>query len=162
MKKQIFTLCFVLIGLFAFNAQSHAQSKNAFYVELLGNGLLFSANYDMNFSDEGPWGARFGLGYIGSVDADGDGGIVTVPVLVRTLLGKDGKYFEVGGGITYIGGTADFGNDDFDSSILGTLSFQYRSQPVGGGFMWKIGITPFIAEGAFIPYWPGVSIGYSW
>ncbi|MEE9373872.1 MAG: hypothetical protein V3V00_12550, partial [Saprospiraceae bacterium] len=76
------------------------------------------------------------------------------------LFGKDGKYFEVGAGITYISGTVDLG--DLDSKIIGTMSLMYRNQPVNGGFMWKIEFTPIFASGVFIPYYPGLAIGYSW
>jgi hypothetical protein len=37
----------------------------------------------------------------------------------------------------------------------------YRSQPEDGGFMWKIGLTPVLASGAFIPYWAGLGLGYA-
>ena len=137
-------------------AASYLGTKNAFFAEVLGNGLLFSVNYDLRLVKN--IGARVGIGYVGSTD--GDGGILTVPVMGNVLLGKNGRYFEVGAGISYISGTGDF--FDNESSILGTMSFMYRRQPEDGGFMWKIGLTPFIAEGVFIPYWGGVGIGYCW
>jgi hypothetical protein len=135
-------------------------SKNAFFVELLGNGLLFSANYDVRVANK--FGVRAGIGYFGSTD--GDGGILTVPAMGNFLLGKNGRYFEVGAGITFvkISGTDDIFDTDKSSSVFGTLSFMYRRQPVDGGFMWKIGLTPILAEGVFIPYWGGVGIGYCW
>ncbi len=133
-------------------------AKNAFYVELLGNGLLFSANYDVRIANK--FGIRAGIGYVGSTE--GEGGILTIPVMGNFLLGNNGRYFEVGAGITYVSGDSDLFNDDGFSSVLGTLSFMYRRQPVDGGFMWKIGLTPFLAEGIFVPYWGGVGIGYCW
>jgi len=158
MKKQLL-FSFIIMMAFLFKPEfGQAQNKNAFYVEGLGNGLLFSFNYDTRFSADSPWGARVGFGYIG--DVGGGGGIITVPVMVNHLLGKDGKYFEVGGGIVYVAGDADIGGG-FDS-LAGTFSFQYRRQPVEGGFMWKAGFTPILAEGVFIPWYPGLSIGYTW
>lgn len=138
--------------------KSFEGAKNAFYVELLGNGLIFSANYDLRLVNK--FGARLGIGYVG--DTGGGGGVLTVPVMGNFLLGKDGKYFEVGAGVTYLSGTGDLFDLSDNSTILGTLSFMYRRQPVDGGFMWKIGLTPFIAEGVFIPYWGGLGIGYCW
>jgi len=137
---------------------TYEGTKNAFYVELLGNGLLFSANYDVRVANK--FGLRAGVGYVGSTE--GEGGILTVPVMGNFLLGNNGRYFEVGAGITYVSGSSDLFDDDGFSSVIGTLSFMYRRQPVDGGFMWKIGLTPFIAEGVFIPYWGGVGIGYCW
>jgi len=161
-----------LIVLFVFSASTNLSgqkkasnststydgTKNAFFVEILGNGLLFSANYDVRVANK--FGVRAGIGYVGSTE--GEGGILTIPVMGNFLLGKNGRYFEVGAGITYVSGNSDIFDDDGFSSVLGTLSFMYRSQPVNGGFMWKIGLTPFLAEGIFVPYWAGVGIGYCW
>ena len=161
----VLTFVMVVSLSFEISAQSRSRSsststftgtKNAFFAEVLGNGLLFSVNYDLRLVNS--FGARIGVGYVGSTE--GDGGILTVPVMGNFLLGKNGRYFEVGAGISYISGTGEF--FDNESSILGTMSFMYRRQPEDGGFMWKIGLTPFIAEGVFIPYWGGVGIGYCW
>ncbi|MEZ4910153.1 MAG: hypothetical protein R2774_04750 [Saprospiraceae bacterium] len=130
--------------------------RNTFFVELLGNGLIFSANYDIRLVNK--FGARFGLGYIG---ADGSG-ILTIPVMGNFLLGNNGKYFEVGGGICYLSGTGEVFDFDDNSAVLGTLSFMYRSQPINGGFMWKIGLTPLFNSTGFVPYWGGLGIGYCW
>jgi len=106
-------------------------------------------------------GGRLGIGDIGGTDAS----VITVPVMVNYLLGKEGKYFEIGGGITYITGSVDvgsFGDDSSGSTVAGTFSFMYRKQPIDGGFMWKVGFTPILAEGSFVPWWPGIAIGYTW
>lgn len=169
MKNELKILALVLMLFSAFGASSQRTasrnssstfegSKNAFYVELLGNGLIFSANYDVRLINK--FGARLGIGYVG--DTGGGGGVLTIPAMGNILLGNNGKYFEVGAGITYLSGTGDLFDLDDNSTVLGTLSFMYRRQPVDGGFMWKIGLTPFIAQGIFIPYWGGVGIGYCW
>ncbi len=160
MQKGIFilltSLLFIVGGTQSVKAQE-AMTKNAFFVELLGNGLIFSANYDVRL--KGNLGARAGIGYLGG--GKNAGGILTVPVMGNLLLGKNGKYFEVGLGATYIAGTGEIFDDQL-SSVVGTASFMYRRQPVDGGVMWKIGITPFLAKGTFIPYWFGAGIGYCW
>jgi len=136
---------------------SFEGSKNAFYVELLGNGLIFSANYDVRLINK--FGARIGIGYVGG----SEGGVLTVPVMGNVLLGKNGKYFEIGAGATFLSGTGDiFDLAEDASTTVGTLSFMYRRQPEDGGFMWKIGITPIFAEGVFVPYWAGLGLGYCW
>ena len=139
------------------NSSTFEGAKSVFFVELLGNGLLFSANFDTRVVNN--FGIRVGAGYVGATESNG-GGILTVPVMGNVLLGKNGSYFEVGAGATYVSGTGSL--FDIGSSVVGTLSFMYRKQPVDGGFMWKIGLTPFIASGVFIPYWGGVGIGYCW
>ena len=78
------------------------------------------------------------------------------------LLGKDGRYFEVGAGLTYVSGQGELFDFDKASTTMGTLSFMYRRQPEEGGFMWKIGLTPFLAPGIFVPYWMGAGLGYCW
>lgn len=160
MKKSFIVL--IAISTFIFTSiETHAQAKQAFFAELLGNGLIFSVNYDVRFTENpGGWGGRLGIGYVGSVE--GGGGVVTIPIMVNNLLGKDGKYFEVGGGLTFITGTADFAGSENNSEIVGTLAFMYRRQPEDGGFMWKIGLSPIIADGVFFPIWPGVGFGYAW
>ncbi len=158
--KNIYLLLIAGFTLFASPTFAQEATKTVF-VELGGNGLIFSANYDMRFGDKiNGLGARLGLGYVGGGSAGAT--VVTVPAMINYLLGKDGKYFEVGAGITYISAGTDFIDDGFsDSSLLGAMTFMYRSQPVNGGFMWKIGFTPILAEGIFIPYWVGLGIGYA-
>jgi len=161
MNRSITFILALLMFMACDRQQAKAQATKTFYVELLGNGLVFSANYDMRFAaaETDGLGGRLGIGYVGGGDLGGS--VLTVPVIINYLLGKDGKYFEVGAGFTYVGGNTTFA-DGFESGIIGTMSFQYRRQPIDGGFMWKIGLTPVIAAGTFIPYWPGISIGYAW
>jgi hypothetical protein len=159
-------LIVVLFSFLTFANISQAQdlpettANKAFFVELLGNGLIFSFNMDSRFTSRPDGlGGRLGIGYVGSPD---EGGILTIPAVINYLAGKDGKYFEVGLGATYISGDADLlDDDDAFSDIAGTMTFMYRSQPVEGGFMWRIGFTPILAEGVFIPYWFGFGIGYA-
>lgn len=160
MKRGIFTLLFAALFILSGTQTVKAQetmSKNAFFVELGGNGLIFSANYDRRLS--GNFGAKVGLGYLGG--SGNSSGILTIPVQGNFLLGKNGKYFEIGLGATYVGGTGELFDDKL-SSVVGTASFMYRYQPINSGVMWKIGITPILAEGVFFPYWLGLGIGYCW
>lgn len=157
MKNTLLTL--ITIALFSLGAQtSSAQTSNkAVYVELLGNGVTFSANYDMRFTNKADGiGGRIGIGYVG---VEGDG-ILSIPVMANYLLGKNGKYFEVGLGATFLSSDADI-FDSNTSGTVGTMSFMYRRQPTDGGFMWKIGITPLFNKDFFIPYWFGAGLGYA-
>nr|MBS0038422.1 hypothetical protein [Saprospiraceae bacterium] len=128
-------------------------AKSALFAELLGNGLLFTLNYDTRISNR--FGIRGGIGYIGSLD--GEGGILTIPINANFLLGNNGKYFEVGAGFTFVGG--DF--FDTDNRIATSLTFMYRSQPQDGGFMWRAGFAPLIIDKIVIPYYVGLGLGYS-
>lgn len=153
MKKSLWIFFCFIASLYTLSA----QSTQSVYAELLGNGLVFSFNYDTRFQNTpNGLGGRIGLGYIG----DDEHNAVLIPFQLNLLLGKNGRYFEIGAGATYVTGNADLFDEDFDN-LIGTMTFGYRRQPVDGGFMWKIAITPIIAEGVFWPYYGGVSLGYA-
>lgn len=138
------------------------RAQNVF-VELGGPGLLFSANYDTRFANKRDGiGGRVGAGYI-AVDGSS---IFTLPVQANYLLGKEGKYFEIGLGATYVGLSDDADEDEFlsfdnTSAFIGTMTFGYRYQPVAGGFNFRASINPIFNDSAFIPYFAGISFGYS-
>ena len=151
MKKisLIFTLAMA-----AFHFAS-AQSAQSVYFELGGPGIA-SFNYDTRFSGrEGGIGGRIG---IGGYSVDGDG-VIFLPVGINYLLGKDTRhYFEIGGGVTPVFGTSD--GDGTFSELFGHLIFGYRLQPINGGFTFRAFICPIFGNGAFIPYYAGLSFGY--
>lgn len=137
--------------------QSRAQNV---FVEIGGQGLLFTANYDTRFSNRRDGlGGRAGIGYI-SIDGDN---ITTIPFGLNYLLGSNKHFFEVGLGATVI---ATSGNDftlfdEESSNLLGTMSFSYRLQPVNSGFAFRAGLTPIFGKNFFIPYFAGLSLGYT-
>lgn len=141
------------------------SSTKAAYVEGLGNGLVMSFNFDTRFGEQPTGlGARIGIGGM----SIGEFSLITIPAGINYLAGKNGKYFEAGLGITY--SSAGFLDYDLDQTpVIGTMTFGYRSQPVDGGFTWRIGLTPVFgaqnrADGGgifFIPWWAHISAGYS-
>ena len=156
-----FKSLFFLICTFLFQNNSFCQSKNAAYVELLGNGLVISANYDMRFSNKaGGLGGRIGFGYLGNPTKSINSSVYTFPVVVNYLIGKEGKFLEIGAGFTYVTGSPDFSDIQDEAAV--TFTLMYRSQPLDGGFMWKIGFSPILGSESYPIYFPGVSFGYSW
>ncbi len=147
------------------SAQTDRQvSTKSAYVEGLGNGLVMSFNFDTRFGKEATGlGARVGVGGM----SIGTFSLITIPVGINYLAGKNGKYFEAGLGATY--SSAGFLEYDLEQTpVIGTMTFGYRSQPVDGGFTWRIGLTPVFgpqngAEGGvfFIPWWAHISAGYA-
>lgn len=136
----------------------------SFYFELFGPGATYSFNYDTRFQNTlNGLGGRVGLSYI-AVDGNG---VFSAPVMLNYLLGKEGTYFEIGLGGTYISFSSDESAEDNDvlfiddSSIFGTMVFGYRKQPVDGGFMFRAGLSPMFGQGNFIPYYPYLSLGYT-
>jgi hypothetical protein len=136
------------------------RTQNIF-VELGGQGLLFTVNYDSRFSKKRDGiGGRVGIGYI----AEGGDYATTVPLSLNYLLGKGKHFFEMGLGATILstGGTDEsFLFDENNSNLIGTMSFSYRLQPVDRGFSLRAGLTPVFNKNFFIPYYAGLSLGYT-
>ena len=138
-------------------ATSRAQN---IFIELGGQGLTFTANYDSRFSNKRDGiGGRAGIGYL-SVDGDK---VTTIPLSLNYLLGKSGKYFELGLGATYIStsGDAEVLFNKNESNVIGTMSFFYRVQTEDSGFAFRIGLSPVFSRDFFLPYYGGLSLGYT-
>ncbi|HEY4336631.1 MAG TPA: hypothetical protein VGM89_12055 [Puia sp.] len=139
------------------------------YGELGGAGLVFSVNYDARFQKRPDGlGWRLGVGYSFTTDPT----FITVPFQLNYLVGRNGHYFEVGAGVTYVDVSQIDPNDYYSifsgsdasnqkrSLLLGTMSFGYRSQPLHGGFNFRGGLIPiFGAGGAGLSFY--ISLGYN-
>jgi hypothetical protein len=144
------------------SSENGKRAQNIF-VELGGQGLLFTANYDSRFSKRRDGlGGRAGIGYI-STGGD-NASTMTMPLSLNYLLGKGRQFFEIGLGATLL---ATSGNDNSflfnenNSNIIGTMSFSYRLQPIDRGFSFRAGLTPIFNKNFFIPYYAVLSLGYS-
>ena len=142
--------------------ESSTESYNmkAIYFEILGNAFAYSFNFDMRFtrSDRGI-GGRIGIGYTDFPEGDS---LLTVPVMINYLLGKNSKYLEVAAGIVYVNGEHFLNKlGSTDDVIYGTFTFAFRYQPVDNGFFFKAGLTPVLGREGFIPYWAGLALGYA-
>jgi hypothetical protein len=155
------------------NNISSTPGQTSFYAELGGPGILFSANIDRRFKASTlGWGFRAGLGFVTADEQKIVNGnyeynpasVVTVPLQINYIFGQyDSPHaFEVGAGLTYVGRKLDIMNfyDDRKSNLFGSFSFMYRRQPVKGGFSWRIGFTPLVAQGYIQPS-GAVSVGYN-
>ncbi len=176
--KRFFAAALVLLFSSALYAQKNTVGKypgrTQFYAEVGGPGILFSANLDTRFAPTSlGWGGRIGLGFYTGEEYNYNNGmyynyysqsVVTIPVQVNYIFGKlDSPHtFEVGGGFTYAGKKIDIMNynDSARSNLFGTASFMYRRQPMKGGFTWRIGFTPIIANGYIMPS-GAAGVGYS-
>jgi len=160
--KKIMALTLLCISFISINFTYGQTAAKAAYAEIGGPGLA-SVNFDTRFTKtEDGLGGRIGIGGF-SVGSSGDRvGIITIPVGVNYLIGKDKKnYFEVGAGFTYVGvkSSADLGSDNFNSSF-GNITLGYRLAPEKGGFFFKAEITPVFGRGFFVPYYGGIGFGY--
>ncbi|MEJ7559635.1 MAG: hypothetical protein WKF66_15105 [Pedobacter sp.] len=152
---------FSISSSFAQDASVVEKRAQNVFVEIGGQGLLFTANYDTRFfKQRNGLGGRAGIGYI-SID---DENVTTVPIALNYLLGKGKHFFEIGLGATFIGsseGTSILFDDDSEGTVLGTMSFNYRLQPVDSGFSLRAGFNPIFNSRDFIPYFAGLSLGYT-
>lgn len=141
-----------------------SDPNSAVFMEILGNGLVYSFNYDTRFTPkQDGLGGRAGISYLAIDGAS----VATVPLVMNYLLGKNGKYFEIGLGATYVAAADRTNTNSRANPInradgwLGTMSFGYRSQPVDGGFLFRAGVTPLFGSGSFWPFYPQISFGYA-
>ncbi len=155
MKK----ICLILITSLTIMSSLHAQkAASAIFFELGGPGLA-SLNYDMRFQKKED-GLGFRVGF-GGFSIDGVS-VVTVPVGLTYLLGKDEKnYFEIGGGVTYVNAKETVTNDNETfGGTFGHLNFGYRMAPKNGGFFFRAAINPIFGQGGFVPFYGGIAFGY--
>jgi hypothetical protein len=139
-------------------------APNAIYVELLGSGLIPSINYDRMLTNN--FAGRVGLGYLplGSV-ISGDGGsvsasITTIPATISWFpFGATSSKLEIGAGIVYASIVAkSFDKADEGSALGYTEILGYRLEPLNGGFLLRVAVTPWELGSHFQPY-GGVSLG---
>lgn len=141
-------------------------ARNAVYVELLGNGLLYSVNYDRLFTDN--VSGRIGAMFVAGEDEEGDSGYALItPIIASYLFGQGSSKFEAGLGVALGYASVDgldFGEegagvDESGAGVIGTGVLGYRYQRPDGGFVFRVGLTPLFDDSGFAP-WFGVSFGY--
>lgn len=178
MKKSVLLFVLFMIATVMY-AQQRAQS---FFVEAGGIGLPYSLSYDTRLNN----GRNDGIGLRAGVGgyAIDDEKMITIPLQVNWLLGKEKSFFELGIGATFLHYDGYGYYDDYTcgpngcfptgkkyagdfilpisttNSFMGTLNFGYRKQPVGSGFTWKAAITPVFNNNGFWPLFAGVAVGY--
>jgi len=162
MKKLVMLALLALIGTSAAAAQERAlpAAPNAVYLELAGNGLLYTLNYDRLLTPN--VAARVGFMGLGAASDSASAGIVAAPLMVSYLFGQGNSHFETGLGVMLAAGAVDevegFEDESF-SGAVGTATIGYRYQRPGGGFVFRAGVTPFFDTGGIAP-WIGLSLGY--
>lgn len=176
MRKTNLT-CFIILAISTCAAaQSEAPAKynKAIFVELLGNGLGVTANYDMRLTKgrQDGLGFRAGVGGLGLGTADSDGtsttsSLVTFPLSLNYLVGQRRSAFEAGVGLTPVYAsmavqkTNNPGVTEADGwGTTGFVNLGYRYQPLNNGFVFRFDWTPAFNSAGFSPAWFGMSIGY--
>jgi hypothetical protein len=142
-------------------------AKNGLFVELLGNGIFYSLNYERFVTDD--IAIRLGVGYFslsasaGSSSASAS--IFSLPLMFEYMgIGSADDKLELGIGplIFYTSASASGIGDTAKGSgtfLFGTATIGYRHIPHDGGFNFKIGFTPIFGKFGFVPYLPGIGAG---
>lgn len=146
----IFILSFATFDSYAqsFDKTRVIETRNAVYVELAGNGYGNSVNYERMLGDR--MYARAGVGYFTILSAQG----VTLPLMAGALVGQTEDRLELGAGVT-----VSLSKDLLSSEVVATGTFGYRYQRRNGGFLFRVGLTPFWGKDG-LKAWGGISMGY--
>lgn len=137
-------------------------ARNSIYAELLGNGLLYSLNYDHKLFNH--LSARIGGMYAGGLEGEALGediSLLLVPVMANYLVGNGSSRLEIGAGLSfgYASGNWAGAGELSGGGLAGfTSTVGYRLQPTDGGFLFRIGFTPTFLGGEVFPLL-GLSLG---
>jgi hypothetical protein len=141
---------------------------HAAFVELLGNGLLYSANYELLVR---PWnvGLRVGTCFfttkISASQGSGNLTLVYVPIVANYYLGTVHHKLQLGLGATvlYVNAASDSTGVKFEGAgpgVAATAVVGYRYFPRDRGFSFGLGFTPLLrAQKGFLP-WGGIDAGW--
>ncbi|AHM59551.1 hypothetical protein D770_06440 [Flammeovirgaceae bacterium 311] len=176
---KILLLMVVMLPSMQAEAQKEATpvtATNAVYLELLGNGVYYSINYERMFFQKGiiRAAARVGVGALPWRMGSGSYLKAAIPVELIGLLGKSKHFLEAGVGYTpflvpWSGSVGSAIDDEFKSYIIRSrIPFRigYRYQKPAGGFFFRAAYMPTLD---YTPGWSshlqlinvGVSVGKS-
>jgi len=142
--KALATLCMAVLLADPAMAQS-PPCPSSVYFEALGNGLLYSVNYDRLLTKS--FGGRVGVSYF----APDEIGVTTFPVTAYYLVGSGSSKLELGLGACMMlqderqsfSFMSSLDEEFKGSGVLGTAAVGYRHQHADGGFVFRAGLTPF-------------------
>lgn len=158
-SSDVATSAMVFISAPAF-AQTPRMARNSMFLELGGNGAIYSVNYEYLLNDN--TGLRFGgmASPADKDDSDDNTSIFTFTTMLNYLAGSGKHRQEMGVGALFALASDDFkGVEQFDGrGAYGTATIGYRLQPPDGGFVFRIGFTPIMSADGVLP-WFGISFG---
>lgn len=158
----------VIVVTVSIPASAQDARPNVAYLELLGSGGAWSANYERA---AGAFRLRLGLASWSAGDSFGAGTTAywTVPLTISHVAGAGNHHLESGAGVTF--GRSDF-TSSFDAderSQFTTLTaiLGYRYQKPGGRFVFRAVLTPLFGLGTEDAAYPekgffpsvGISVG---
>ena len=150
-------------------AGDRAPRNNLVFLELGGNGILYTMNYDRAIA--GGFTVRVGVGHLaeGANPIAGDVQTASLPAvgapfLINYVRGRGRHRLEVGAGVTLLYASARASTryraaTAADLTPLATALIGYRYVPPEGGFTYRAGFTPLVSDAGVLP-WGGLSVGY--
>ena len=172
MRKIYFILSLLL---FALKLCAQDFKKNAAYIELAGNGIIYSVNYDrvIPLSNQFKLAPRVGIALL-PTSKNSDYSNLILPIEINPLWAKNKEsknHFEFGVGLNLVTVKIQFVNDPSETIYLAKVTtgrLGFRHQKPTGGFMYRVGLVLPIAEdnNAKIKdlkrnYFGGISLGYT-
>jgi hypothetical protein len=138
-------------------------APNSYYLELGGNGLLYSVNVDRRILPA--MGVRVGISVVPlllGISIEDRATLTTIPVMAYFLTGPGRSHMELGAGATFTNAEfkwETFGDTDESASVfIPTGTIGYRYQAPGGGRVFRATLTPVYLFDEIIP-WMGISYG---
>lgn len=147
-------LLFFSVDLLAQTAPVPFTAKNAAYLEIGGNGIVYSFNYERIFFQKGIFksAARAGLTLF-PLKRGGKNHLTTVlPIEIIGMLGRSKHHLELGIGISpnlipyseIDPATADYTSVSYEYGTFIPFRIGYRYQKSDGGFFFRAGYTPIL------------------
>ena len=162
-------LVMVLVSPSTISAQTTPDGgNNTFYLELFGNGGLFSVNYEREILSVVRLRIGYGAWTTDSFFNDAETSVWTIPLTLQATRGRGSHHIEFGGGVVFGHREREqlSGASGAFTSLTGIAGYRY--QRPGRGFVFRATATPFYGFGeeniaypdpGFFPSF-GVSFGY--
>ncbi len=160
-------ICYtIFLGFIEAFAQPRNVSKNGLYLELLGNGLVYSINYERAINQflHGRVGFMYDVLHLLIKSEDEEDRINMLPLMLNYTHGNSKHKFEIGLGIAFVftrGEFDDVGIFDSETNLVGTATIGYRIQPESRGTLFRVSFTPFFGDEGLLP-WGGLTLGVVW
>ncbi len=160
MKRFFLILIFILFAFSnSFKAQSLPRKANSVFLELGGNGVLYSLNYDRLLNKD--FGLKAGVMFMAASEGSSAAAAYAVPLTFNYFFGDYSSRLELGAGASFIAAAVGSEGSSFNGSGTAvSFNIGYRYQPMDGGFLFRATFSPFYINSNFIP-WGGLSFGYS-
>ncbi len=148
-----------------------ARAPNVVFIELLGNGLVYSVNYERLLSG-GSIGLRAGVSFftyaVSNASGSGNLTLATFPFVASYYYGTVHHKLQLGLGATVLAlsASSDSTGAKYEGSgaglgVAATAVIGYRYVRPAGGFTFGAGFTPLLRPSKGLLPWGGLSAGYS-